>query len=300
MTDLIRPDDVTVDKATVVAASFLAAYRGKTRELYTTNLKLWFRWCERHAISPLDVSRAHIEVWARELEEREGNKLATVANKLNTVCRFYRMAKIDRHIVDNPAEYIRKPSIPRVSTTIGLSRSELLRCLDKAQQTDPQDHALWCVLAFNGLRVGEAMALDVEHLGRVGGYRTIRVTREKGNRDADIPMAPRTSWAIDTMLGSREAGPLFRKRPLGERMDQKAANRIVHRIVKAAGIDKRITPHSLRHTHITLALNAGVPVRDVVNSMGYADARQVSYYDRDKDSLSRNATHMVSAFVEGA
>lgn len=300
MTDLIRPEEISVGKDEIVAASFLAAYRGKTRELYATNLKLWFRWCERHAIRPLEVSRAHIEVWARELEERDGNKLSTVANKLNTVCRFYRMAKIDRHITDNPAEYIRKPSIPRVSTTTGLTRSELLRCLDVAEKTDPQDHALWCLLAYNGPRIGEALALDVEDLGRVGGYRTIRVKREKGNRDADIPMAPRTSWAIDTMLGTRASGPLFRKRPHGERMDQKAANRIVHRIVKAAGIDKRITPHSLRHTHITLALNAGVSIRDVVNSMGYADARQVSYYDRDKDSLARNATHMVSAFVEGA
>ncbi len=300
MTDLIRPEDVHVGKDDIAAASFLAAYRGKTRELYATNLKAWFSWCERHGIRPLEVSRAHIEVWARELEERNGNKLSTVANKLNTVCRFYRMAKIDRLIVDNPAEYIRKPSIPRVSTTQGLKRAELLKCLDIAEQTDAQDHALWCLLAFNGLRVGEAMALNVEDLGREGGYRTIRVKREKGNRDADIPMAPRTSWAMDTMLGTRTAGPLFRKRPHGERMDQKAANRVIHRIARAAGVDKRITPHSLRHTHITLALNAGVSVRDVVNSMGYADARQVSYYDRDKDSLARNATHMVSAFVEGA
>lgn len=300
MTTLIRPDDLTLGKDEIVAATFLASYRGKTRELYATNLKIWFRWCERHGIRPLEVSRAHIEVWAREMEERDGNKLSTVANKLNTVCRFYRMAKIDRHIIDNPAEYVRKPSIPRVSSTQGLTRSELLRCLEVAERTDPQDHALWCLLAYNGPRIGEAMALNVEDLGRVGGYRTIRVTREKGNRDADIPMAPRTSWAMDTMLGSRTAGPLFRKRPRGERMDQKAANRIVHRIAREAGIGKRITPHSLRHTHITLALNAGVSVRDVVNSMGYADARQVSYYDRDKDSLARNATHMVSAFVEGA
>jgi hypothetical protein len=56
----------------------------------------------------------------------------------------------------------------------------------------------------------------------------------------------------------------------------------------------------LRHTHITLALNSGVTVRDLTNSMGYADSRQIGYYDRDKDALSRNATHMVSAFVEGA
>lgn len=183
---------------------------------------------------------------------------------------------------------------------LGLTRSEALRCLDVARQSDPQDHALWALLVLNGLRIGEALALNVEDLGRTGGYRTIKVKREKGNRDAEIPMSPRTSWAFDTHLGTRQTGPLFRMRPDGKRMDRKAANRIVKRVVKAAGIDKRITPHSLRHTHITMGLNAGVSVRDMTNSMGYADARQVSYYDRDKDSLPRNATHLVSAFIEGA
>lgn len=74
----------------------------------------------------------------------------------------------------------------------------------------------------------------------------------------------------------------------------------MHRIARVAGIEKRITPHSLRHTFTTLALNAGVPARDVANSRGDSDLRQVSYYDRDKDSLSRNATHMVAAFVDGS
>lgn len=104
--------------------------------------------------------------------------------------------------------------------------------------------------------------------------------------------------SLDRLLGTRTSGPIFRKRPVGERMDRKAANRIVHRIVKAAGIEKRITPHSLRHTHITMALNAGVSVRNIVNSMGYTDARQVSYYDRDKDSLARNDAHWVASYIE--
>lgn len=300
MTTLARPSDVTVAEDQVAAAAFLASYREPTRSLYTLNLKQWFQWCERHGIRPLTASRAHIEVWARELEERQGLKRSTVANKLNTVCGFYKTAFIDKRITDNPAEYLRRPTIPRVSSTNGLSRAELLRCLDLAQVSDPQDHALWCLLSLNGPRIGEALALNVEDLGRQGGYRTVYLTREKGNRSADVPLAPRTSWAVDTMLGTRTSGPLFRMRPNGERMDRKAAARIIARIVREAGIGKRITPHSLRHTHVTLALNAGVSVRDVTNSLGYADSRMVSYYDRDRSSLARNTTHSVAAFVEGA
>jgi hypothetical protein len=51
---------------------------------------------------------------------------------------------------------------------------------------------------------------------------------------------------------------------------------------------------------ITLALDAGASVRDVQNSVGHHDSRQVAYYDRNKDSLPRNATHWVSTFVEGS
>lgn len=295
-----RPEDVRVNRDEAVAAGFLARYREPTRTLYTVNLRQWFEWCYSRGITPLSAQRAHIEVWARELEERNGLKLSTVANKLNTICGYYKFALIDRYINENPAEYLRKPSVPRISTTNALTRSELLRCLDVAQASNRQDHALLCILALNGLRIGEACALDVEHLGRSGGYRTADVTREKGNRSGIIPLSPRTSWAIDTLVGTRETGPLFRMR-WGARMDRKSANRVVQRVVKVAGIaGKRITPHSFRHTFITLSLDAGCPVRDVQNSMGYSDSRMVSYYDHGKDSLSRNATHMVSAYVEGA
>jgi site-specific recombinase XerD len=84
-------------------------------------------------------------------------------------------------------------------------------------------------------------------------------------------------------------------------MDRKAANRIVQRNLRKADITgKRITPHSFRHSFVTLALNAGCHVRDVQNSLGYSDSRMIAYYDRDRDSLPRHSTHMVSAWVEGS
>lgn len=76
--------------------------------------------------------------------------------------------------------------------------------------------------------------------------------------------------------------------------------RVVQRVVKKAGIQKHITPHSLRHTFVTLALDSGVSVRDAANGMGYSDTRMVSYYDHGKDNLPRNATHFVAAYVEGS
>src|SRR5437764_14892084 len=115
--------------------------------------------------------------------------------------------------------------------------------------------------------------------------------REKSHEPAVVPLAPRTSWAVEQCLYGRKSGPLFMLR--GEvAMDRRGVDRIVKRLAKQAGITKRVSPHSLRHTFITLALDAGVNIRNVQNSVGHADARMVAYYDRNKASLSQNAKHM--------
>lgn len=295
-----RPTDLRTSPDEIAAAAYLVRYQEPTLTGYRLNLRQWFNWCHEHDLRPLQTTRPFIEAWIRELEGR-GIRASTINGKINTVAGFYRFAKLDGFIADNPAEAVRRPKVPNQSTTQGLTRGELLHCLDTAQATDTQDHALWCLLGLSGLRIGEACRLDVENLGWGGGYRTLTVTRMKsGGRQDDIPLAARTSHAFDRHLGSRRTGPLFLKPRTHERLDQKSANRIVQRVTRAAGIEKRITPHSLRHTFTTLALNAGVPLRDIANSRGDTDLRQISYYDREKGNLARNATHMVAAYVDGS
>ncbi len=83
-------------------------------------------------------------------------------------------------------------------------------------------------------------------------------------------------------------------------MTRDAAARMVRRVAKAAGITKRIGPHSLRHSFITAALDAGVPLRDVQEAASHDDPRTTMRYDRARVSLDRHATHVVSAFLAGA
>lgn len=72
------------------------------------------------------------------------------------------------------------------------------------------------------------------------------------------------------------------------------------RLAKHAGIDKKISPHSLRHSFITAALDAGVALRDVQEAASHADPRTTMRYDRARQSLDRHATYIVSTFVAGA
>jgi integrase/recombinase XerD len=72
---------------------------------------------------------------------------------------------------------------------------------------------------------------------------------------------------------------LFLNQDGTRRRDRHDAARIVKRLVKRAGMDKTISPHSLRHSFITAALDAGVPLRDVQQAASYSDQRTTMRYE---------------------
>jgi integrase len=151
---------------------------------------------------------------------------------------------------------------------------------------------------LNGLRVSEAIGADIDALGLERGHRTLTVLR-KGGKVATMPLAPRVARAVDLPIGERVEGPLFVESD-GRRLDRHAAGRIVRRVARRAGITRRVGPHTLRHAFITAALDAGVPLRDVLEAASHADPRTTMRYDRGRQSLDRHATYIVATFIAGA
>jgi integrase len=80
-------------------------------------------------------------------------------------------------------------------------------------------------------------------------------------------------------------------------MTEPSAWRLVRRLARRAGLPAadRLSPHSLRHSAITAALNAGVPFRDVQDFAGHADPRTTRRYDRSRNSLDRHATYALAS-----
>lgn len=245
-----------------------------------------------------EAKRAHIELYARWLEER-GRARATVARRLSTITGFYRYCVEEELIPRSPATHVRRPKLNYESNAVELDRNELGMFLVQAGLSGGRDHALACLLALNGLRISEALNSDIEDLGLERGHRTLTITRKSG-KIITIPLAPRTARAIDLYVGERSEGPIFVNRDGTRRLDRHAATRIVKRLAKHAGIDKKISPHSLRHSFITAALDAGVALRDVQEAASHADPRTTMRYDRARQSLDRHATYIVSTFVAGA
>ncbi len=68
--------------------------------------------------------------------------------------------------------------------------------------------------------------------------------------------------ALEAVVGHRRSGYILQTKT-GKPLDRHNVSKLIATVTERAGIAKRITPHSLRHTAITAALNAGVPLRDV-------------------------------------
>jgi site-specific recombinase XerD len=295
-TTIVSPTAVLFDEARLAVAGFLARYSGPTRTSYATDLRQFFSWCAQMDLEVFAVRRGHVELWARAMEDR-GLSRATIGRRLSTVAGFYRIAVLDGLLEHSPAEYVRRPKIDTESPTLGLDRMELSAFVAQGAAGSPVDHALACLLGLLGLRVSEACSIDVEDLSLERGHRTVTVLG-KGSKLATIPLPPRVARAVDLAGGERKAGPLLLTRA-GNRLNRHAATRIVRRLAKQAGVTKHISPHSLRHSFITAALDAGVPLRDVQIAARHADPRTTTRYDRARNNLDRHASYIVTAFVAG-
>ena len=163
-------------------------------------------------------------------------------------------------------------------------------------------------LLHNALRVDEACTADLADLAEDRGHRVLTVLG-KGNRKAKIPLTPGTCGALDAYLADRAgragleewrrlSGPLLATETGGRRRQSHLWD-LVRRLARAAGIPgwEQISPHSLRHSAITFALDAGVALRDVQDYARHRDPRTTRRYDYSRDSLDCNAAYAVAAYL---
>jgi len=290
------PTPPLFDEARLAVAGFLARYSEPTRRSYTSDLRQFFAWCDSVGVAIFEAKRPHLELWARSMEER-GLARATIGRRLSTVAGFYRIATLDGLLEHSPAQYVRRPKIDTESATLGLDRMELSAFIAQGAAAGPVDHALACLLGLLGLRVSEACSIDIEDLGTDRGHRTDRPRKglQTGPTAPPAPSGPGPgSGGRRTVVRAAPAVPgRHPAEPTRGHPDRDPAG-------PQGGITKHISPHSLRHSFITAALDAGVALRDVQIAARHADPRTTTRYDRAKNNLDRHASYIVTAFVAGA
>jgi integrase len=263
---------------------------------------VYFEWCDEFEIDALTARRIHLDGYRRHLESGGAGRTyaaATVYRRLSSVSSFYRYAtrEHDHFVAANPAENIRRPKVSTESATSGLDRDELLRLLATADASSPRDSALIRMLAYTAARITELCLARTSDLTADRGHRILCITRKAGARDR-VVLPPPAAVALDRHLNDRR-GYLFVCENGRDPMTRRAAAYHVQKLAALAGIGKRITPHSFRHTAATLALDAGVDLRDVQRMLGHKRVETTMRYDRSRTSVDKSPAHTLARVLEG-
>jgi site-specific recombinase XerD len=262
-----------------------------------SDLNVFLRWCADQSVDPLSAVRVDIERYVRWLQDVRWYQPSTVSRRLSVVVGFYRVCVIDQILPHSPADYVRRPTVPAESPTLGLGHLRFEALITTARlSANPNDFALVALLGLLGLRIFEACGASIGDLGEEHGHRVLRV-RGKGGKVVLVPLPPAVARAIDRAVDSHTEGPILRN-TLGARMDRHAATRRLKYLAASAGMRMpRMHPHMLRHTFVTTMLDAGVSLRDVQIAARHADPRTTMRYDRARKNLDRHPNYILAAYM---
>jgi len=209
---------------------------------------------------------------------------ATVARKLAAVRSCFRFLARRGALRRNPARQVRGPRLGRKLVSF-LPLDESLALLDRATGTR-RDQAILELLYASGLRVSELAGLDLDDVDR--DARTVRVLG-KGRKERIVPFGEAAARALALYLAECGAatGPLFRN-ARGARLGVRSLHTIVRARARAAGITRRVSPHTLRHTFATHMLNAGADLRLIQDLLGHSRLSTTQRYTHvSADQLMR-------------
>ena len=242
-----------------------------TVKQYTHIARLFFRAVpkplEEVTLRDLEGFREHLVLDRRYSK----NSLYTTIRGLTCLFRTFQLSIADQ------LEPPRRPErLPRY-----LNEEETHRLL-AAVASSSRDSAIVHVLAFGGLRIGELCAVELDDLDL--DRNLLHVRSGKGDKDRVVFLDERARAAIDRYLADRVLSPppsprLFAVGPV-------TVERIVRRAAAHAGIDRRVTPHMLRHTLATALLSRGCDIRYIQKLLGHASVATTQIYTHvDTQSL---------------
>jgi integrase/recombinase XerD len=150
--------------------------------------------------------------------------------------KFYDYGIKDAEALEHsPVANVRRPKVSDDSSTIGVTADELDRLLSAAEAHEPRSAALVSLLVYNGLRIAEVLACDVECFTHQRGHRVLRIVR-KGGKASTEPLSPIVLRALEDYVGERTTGPLFLNAEGTERLNYSIAYKLIRRLARQAGI----------------------------------------------------------------
>lgn len=278
---LQRPEQLpTLEQALV---TFLRSLEGKNRSAatiraYSTDLRQFIRWIRDNnviAASPGQVEKADVTEYLAHLSDEDLLGVSR-ARKLAAIREYFRFLQDHGYIEHSPVVGIDTPKKERNGRTY-LRPDEYTRMLSLAGAS-PRDYAILQIFLQTGVRVSELCNLrlpDVDLEGRI-----LRVRQGKGMADREIELEKKGIQALRNWLAIRPETAddhLFLncdQEPLGER----GVRKIVTKYMREAGITKKASCHSLRHTFATYKAEMGVSPFQLKEWLGHSSLNTTQIY----------------------
>ncbi len=253
---------------------------------------------------PQDVTREFIRkyrLWLNRYENCNGDTLSILTQNYHLIAlRNFLKYLQDRDIDSLEPSKVKLPKVNRKQVTF-LEPDEIRRILDEIDlnsESGLRDYALIQLLFSSGLRVSELTSLNRD---RINLDRREFVVRGKGAKDRPVFISRSAADAIGEYLDARTDGlsPLFISygrncRPTTDgnfrRLTNRSVERIVSRYAKLAGITKRVSPHTMRHSFATDLLINGADIRSVQGMLGHSSIATTQIYTHVTDAHLRE-TH---------
>jgi integrase/recombinase XerC len=240
--------------------------------------------CEPDLVALAGLRQMDLRAWlAAEAGSGAGN--ATRARHLSAVRTFFRFLA-RRQGLDNPALSLigtpraRRPVPRALAPPQAREVTEQIAAMSDAAAMQARDTALFTLLYGCGLRIAEALALDVRDAPLPGSDATLRVTG-KGRKQRIVPVLPTVRDAIGAWLAlhpnPRPDCALFLG-ARGKRLDPAVAQRTLRQFRRLYGLPEHATPHALRHSFATHLLAGGADLRSIQDLLGHASLSTTQRY----------------------
>ncbi len=305
MSAVATPANAALDALALDFLAYLELERGLSRntlEAYRSDLLQFGAFLGRRRLDALSIGHGELSEFLAELaagsEDRPPVAAATLQRKLACLRSFYRFLRREEIIAHDPTADLRGPrKVARLPSV--LSRDEVAVLLAEPRGTEPRalrDRALLELMYACGLRASEAIGL---HVSDVDLDTAMVAARGKGSKERIVPVGRQAIAALRAYLqrgrpllvGTRNEGHLFVNQR-GSGLTRQGLYKIVQGHACRAGLDGKMSPHTLRHTIATHLLAGGCDLRSLQEMLGHADLATTQMYthlsaERLKDAYFR-------------
>lgn len=254
-----------------------------TLEGYVRDVNHLLEYLDSSSLSLEEVTTAKLHEFLCTLRDM-GIAPRSQARILSGIRSFFKFMRMESYIMTDPCELLEAPQfgkhLPDVLSVQDIDNMIVALDPDKAETL--RNHAIIETLYGSGIRVSELIELRISHLNLEEGYMMVT---GKGDKQRLVPLSPSSIELIYEYLDSRKQGPvkpgcsdiLFLNRRGGQ-LTRIMIFYVVRDAAAAAGIKKRVSPHTLRHSFATHLLEGGANLRAIQEMLGHESISTTEVY----------------------